>query len=61
MKGPWKRFGNYVGSGKTSHMVGRVRDTAKPVHSGNIEWADAAFTNASDAERYAASLNASEK
>ena len=56
MKGPWRRFSQPVGA-EMLHQVGRVCDTTRPVHSGNIEYVMSTFDTREEAEAYAAELN----
>ena len=56
MQGPWKRFAVYAGD-ETIHQVGRLRDTSRPAHGGNVETLDTIFPNAQAAEEFAAELN----
>ena len=41
--GNWVVFSQYIG-GVKQYIVGRLKDTYKPIHSGNIEYAMTNYT-----------------
>ena len=57
--GKWKVFSNPI-CGEKFYRVGRVIDTDKPVHSGNIEYAGDYNRDKEACEKIAAVLNAKE-
>ena len=57
--GKWKVFSNHI-CGEKFYRVGRVIDTEKPVHSGNIEYEGDYRRDKEACERIAAVLNAKE-
>ena len=59
MKGVWKVFSNDIGD-QRMYIVGRVRDTAKTVHSGNMEYHGGYTTDREEALRVAQELNEKE-
>lgn len=57
--GKWKVFSNPI-CGEKFYRVGRIIDTDKPVHSGNIEYAGDYNRDKEACEKIAAVLNAKE-
>ena len=57
--GKWKVFSNPI-CGEMMYRVGRVIDTDKPIHSGNLEYAGDYRRDKEACERIAAVLNAKE-
>lgn len=56
MSGKWRVFSQYAGAEKI-YIVGRVRDTSKPLHGGNVEYSGGYTSNESEAEELAAAMN----
>ena len=56
MRGKWVVFSQVLG-GTRKYIVGRVLDTSKPVHSGNVENHGVYTADRSKAEALAAKLN----
>ena len=57
--GKWKVFSNHI-CGEKFYRVGRVIDTDKPVHSGNLEYAGDYVRDRESCEKVAAVLNEKE-
>jgi len=60
MKSKWKVTSNPIGD-KLMYAVYRIRDTSKPVHSGNMELATGYMGDRAEAEAIADKLNAEEE
>ncbi len=64
-KGKWQVFSNRF-NGRNVYRVGRIKDTAEPLHGGNVEYYDDENTinvwtyNEAEKEQLAEKLNRSE-
>ena len=58
MTGKWQVFSNVIGNTRM-YIAGRILDTNKPVHSGNVENSGGYTSDRSEAEAHVAKLNES--